>query len=87
MASLRILLLSFLYLFVSLPFLQAQNGHQIEGFIDGFTESEAYLAYYFGEKQYLKDTAEVVDGSFVFAGAETLDKGPLIFIVRAQDQI
>lgn len=55
--------------------LLAQSGYQIELDVNGFTGSEAYLAYYYGEKQYIKDTVAAAGGHFVFQGEESLDPG------------
>ena len=55
--------------------LMAQDGHQIEVEIDGFTEDKAFLAYYYWDKQYIQDTAVVEDGKFAFKGDTPLDQG------------
>lgn len=59
----------------------AQDGYHIDIQVDGFTESEAYLAYYYGDKQYLKDTAQAVDGKFTFEGDERLDGGIYLVVM------
>jgi len=61
--------------------LHAQPGYQIEVSVDHFTEDEAYLAYYYGDKKYLKDTAAVADGRFVFQGDEKLDGGMYLVVL------
>ncbi|WP_395768326.1 DUF4369 domain-containing protein [Aquirufa sp.] len=54
-----------------------QSGFQIKGKIKGLSNTEVYLAHYFGSnQQVIKDTAKVDEsGEFVFQGAENLDEG------------
>ena len=52
-----------------------QSGYEIQIQVDGFSQNEAYLAYYYGDKQYIKDTASAAKGSFTFQGEEALDGG------------
>lgn len=60
---------------------QAQSGYQIKGTVKGVADTTCMLAYYFGDKQYAKDTAVIdANGSFVFQGNETL-KGGIYMIV------
>lgn len=65
--------------------LLAQEGHKIDIDVEGFTSSEAYLAYYYGDKQYIKDTAAVTDGAFVFAGEEPLDGGIYLVVLPPEN--
>jgi len=56
----------------------AQNsGFQIKGKIKGLSNTDVYLAHYFGSnQQVIKDTAKVDErGEFVFQGTENLDQG------------
>ncbi|MCB0840649.1 MAG: DUF4369 domain-containing protein, partial [Bacteroidetes bacterium] len=71
---------SLFWLIPNLP-LHAQQGYEIDVAVNGFRASEAYLAYYYGNKQYIKDTAEVVKGSFTFAGEEPLDGGIYLVVL------
>ena len=67
-----------LLLCVTLPmqsFSADQESYSFRFKINGLTDSVAYLANYFGAKQYYKDTAEVVDGSFAFEGEGSLPGG------------
>ena len=41
----------------------------------GLENTDVILAYYFGGKQYAKDTAESKNGKFIFTGNEKLDGG------------
>lgn len=53
-----------------------QQGYKIEVSIKGLADSAIYLAYHFGEKQYLKDTVNLdKSGNGVFAGGEALPHG------------
>ena len=55
---------------------QAQSGYQIKGMVNGVADTTCILAYYFGDKQYAKDTADIdSNGSFVFKGSEALKGG------------
>ena len=59
----------------------AQTGHKIEGTIKGVSDTSCILAYYFGDKQYAKDTAVIDEnGSFKFEGEKAL-KGGIYMIV------
>ncbi|MBI1223705.1 MAG: redoxin domain-containing protein [Bacteroidetes bacterium] len=62
-------------------------GYQIKVKIDGFDQKEAYLGYYFGDKQYLKDTAYVeADGKFYFEGNEKLAAGMYLIVLPPDNQ-
>ncbi len=50
--------------------------YQIKGNIKGITNADVYLANYYGDKQYLKDTAHAdATGNFVFEGKPLLPGG------------
>lgn len=71
----RFLLLALTAIF-SLGNLMANGGYEITVKIDGYTQSEAYLAYHYGDKQYIKDTVQVNEaGDLVFSGEEELEPG------------
>ncbi len=60
---------------------QSQSGYQIKGTVKGVADTTCMLAYYFGDKQYAKDTADIdANGSFFFKGNEPL-KGGIYMIV------
>ncbi len=62
----------------------AQNkakGYKIVAEIEGFSESEAYLANYFMDKQYIVDTAAVIDGKAIFKGDEPLKQGTYLLVL------
>ena len=57
-------------------------GHNIKVKITGVTDSVCYLANYYGEKQYYKDTANFnQDGYLVFKGSDTLPGGVYSIII------
>ncbi len=65
-------ILSFLLFFSA----KAIDGYRIEVHVDGLQDTVSYLAYYFGERQFLKDTARVDNsGHFLFEGSERLNPG------------
>lgn len=67
--------------------LSQKVGYQIKVKIEGFQQKEAYLGYYFGDKQYLKDTAYVEpDGRFYFEGNEKLDPGIYLIVLPPDNQ-
>lgn len=57
------------------------KGYEIKIKVKGFQQKEAYLAYYFGDKQYIKDTAQVTNGEFVFSDPETRLPGGIYLVV------
>lgn len=64
-----------------LPSLIWGQGYEIDIQVEGFSGTEAYLAYYMGDKQYVKDTAAVQAGQFVFKGTEKLDGGIYLVVM------
>lgn len=64
-----------------------QSGYEIELNIDGCAEGNAILAYYYGNKQYIKDSTKVdANGRFVFKGDEALDQGIYIAVMPPDNQ-
>ncbi len=62
--------------------LSAQEGYRVEVEIDGFTEDQLYLGYYYGDKQYLKDTVDRSEaGTFVFEDDEPLFPGVYLVVL------
>ncbi len=79
-------LFAFLLLFASQNII-AQNGYKIELEITNFEEKEAYLAYYYGDKPYIKDTVTINDtGTFIFEGTEELDGGIYLLVLPPNNQ-
>lgn len=70
------LLLLAITAFLGLGNLIANGGYEIKVKIDGYDGKEIFLAYHYGDKQYVKDTVMLNDqGYFVFEGAEPLEPG------------
>ena len=57
------------------------GGFSIDVHVEGFGDTVAYLANYFLDKQYIVDTAEVVDGRFAFAGDTLLPEGTYLVVL------
>lgn len=55
------------------------NAYQIKVKVNKFQGDVAYIGYPYGDKKYLADTAEVINGEFIFQGEKPLDGG-LYFI-------
>ncbi len=69
-------------LFPSLLFGQLKNGYEIDVTIDGLQDSSIFLAYHFGDKQYIKDTISLSKtGSAKFSGNETLPQGIYMIVL------
>lgn len=78
----RILTFFALILIPTLAFSDSKVGYQIKVKVDGIEAKEAYLGYYFGDKQYLKDTAYLEsDGRFYFEGNEPLLPGMYMVVL------
>ncbi len=80
----RLLFLQIFFLTItSLTTVSAQKvGYQIKVNVEGFDQGELYLGYFFGDKQYIKDTAYVeADGRFYFEGNEKLDPGIYMIVL------
>jgi thiol-disulfide isomerase/thioredoxin len=62
---------------------QAQSGYKINFKIKGWKDTTVYLAHYFGESKYIKDTARVKsDGTFFFDNKNTLPQGVYFLVVN-----
>ncbi len=62
----------------------AEEGHRITINIKGQSNTEYFLAYHFGNRQYIKDTAQVnVAGQAIFSGPERLTPG--LYLVVMED--
>lgn len=65
----------FLFVTILLPGLLFGQSYKIEISVADLDAQEAYLAYYMGDKQYIKDTVDVQNGEMTFSGEEYLDAG------------
>lgn len=63
-------------------FSNAQLAYEYKGQISGLKDTTCMLAYYYGDKQYAKDTADIdSQGNFVFSGDNTLDHGMYMVVL------
>ncbi|MGQ9619878.1 MAG: thioredoxin-like domain-containing protein [Bacteroidales bacterium] len=71
------LILIFFFFSISVSLLcQLKNGYEIKVKLNGLADSTVYLAYHYGDKQYLKDTLRLDrTGSGTFKGNEALPQG------------
>jgi thiol-disulfide isomerase/thioredoxin len=77
MRILSILLFSLLFN----PFAQAQNAYEIKANIKPFNKGYLFLAYHFGSKQYLIDSANIdANGQAIFSGAKKLQGGVYMIV-------
>lgn len=69
-------------LFTSILQAQQKAGYNIEVSIKGLADSAIYLAYHFGDKQYLKDTIRLdKSGKGLFYGKEPLPQGIYMIVL------
>ena len=61
-------------------------GFAISVEVEGFGDTVAYLANYFLDKQYIVDTAEVVDGRFTFEGDTLLPEGTYLVVLPPDNE-
>jgi thiol-disulfide isomerase/thioredoxin len=79
--------LIFTFLFSSYAFLFANGGYEIKVKITDFDQTEAYLGYHYGDKQYIKDTVQISnDGYLTFRGDEALEGGVYLVILPPENQ-
>ncbi len=61
------------------------NGYNIKITVEGVRDSLIYLANYFGDKQYIKDSTHAdINGSFTFKGKEALPGGIYLVVLPAK---
>ncbi len=78
---------SFTFIFTFFTFCNlafAQN-YAISGQVEGLADGDVLLGYYYGEKQYVKDTVQSVNGAFIFEGESALDAG-MYFMLLSDKQ-
>jgi|AntAceMinimDraft_17_1070374.scaffolds.fasta_scaffold00593_1 thiol-disulfide isomerase/thioredoxin len=74
--------LLFVFVLFNVLLIQAKDGYNIKVKVKGIKDTICYLANYYGDKQYLKDTANVDSkGNFVFQGQEQLPGGIYIIVL------
>ena len=77
-------LIFFILLIISYSTLAQTSKYKIEGEVTGLQDTEVILAYYFGGKQYAKDTAISKNGKFIFSGNEELEGGMYLVVLPEQ---
>jgi thiol-disulfide isomerase/thioredoxin len=78
----KILVFLFTLFLPATVFCQVKNNHEISLTISGLSDSSVYLAYHFGNKQYLTDTARLDGkGRGVFKGDEKLEQGIYMIVL------
>jgi thiol-disulfide isomerase/thioredoxin len=66
----------FLFVFTAVTFRTLAGGYEIKVTVKGLSDSTCQLAYYFGDKQYIKDSAKAdTKGNLIFKGPEDLPGG------------
>ncbi len=71
-----------LFLFSATSFCQLKNNLEISLIISGLQDSSIYLAYHFGDKQYIKDTVTLdKKGHAVIMGTEKLPQGIYMIVL------
>lgn len=69
----------------TLSCVMADRGYRITVETEGLNEGDVMLAYHFGDRQYLQDTARMVrPGFYVFEGENQLDRGMYLVVVPGQ---
>ena len=78
-----IFILSFLFvaLFTVHASADVDPGYRIEVTLDQFEGDTLLLGYYFGKAQYIKDTAVIDKGKFVFEGSDELKPGVYLLVI------
>ncbi len=78
------LLSTILFLFFQTTELKAQEGYSLSFQVKGWSDTTAYLGYYYGESTYIKDTAKVdTKGRFTFKSNTSLLQG-MYMVVRGK---
>jgi thiol-disulfide isomerase/thioredoxin len=78
----KVLIIVLLSLVSSFSFSQLKNGYEIDITIHGLQDSSIYLAYHFGDKQYIKDTLKLDKAGHVIAhGQEILPQGIYMIVL------
>lgn len=81
----RVLLFCFLFKLNPLVINGQDSGFKIEVKIKNFPAEEVYLAYYYGDKTYIKDTAYKKNDRFIFSGSEKLPGGNYLIVAPPND--
>jgi len=78
----RAIPLIILFLITAIADCQLKYNHEISVTVTGLRDSSVYLAYHFGDKQYITDTAKLDNRGYgVFSGPETLPQGIYMIVL------
>lgn len=81
----RFFILTALIALMSASAFSQKGGYNLSFKIEGLKNVECYLANYYGNKQYIKDTAQTnVNGEFVFTDTEALGGGIYLVVMPGQ---
>jgi thiol-disulfide isomerase/thioredoxin len=83
--SIQIIGFFFALLFSASQISAQSDAYHIKVKVKNLKDTVAYLGYYYGEKQYVKDTSRVVHGLTEFKGSESLDQGLYFFYAPANN--
>lgn len=80
-------LLLLMLTWIAYSFAWAGDGYQIRVKINGYQNDTLYLAYHFGDKQYIKDTIiRNSTGDFIFEGDKKLESGVYLVVMAPKNQ-
>jgi len=74
-----------LYILTIATALQGANDYEIKIKINGYKDTVCYLASYYGDQTFLKDTIEIVNGIATFKGEGSLPGGIYMFVLDADN--
>ena len=77
--------LSFIFAIFLLNNILFAQGYSIFGKIDGLSDGKVLLGYYYGDKQFVKDTVNSYQGFFHFKSKENLQSG-MYFVLLANKE-
>jgi len=78
----KLIFILFLTLAPAFLYGQIKNGYEINISIHGLQDSSIYLAYHFGDKQYIKDTIRLSkSGTAIISGQEVLPQGIYMIVL------
>lgn len=83
--NLKKLLFSTLFSILFISCVLAEKGYRIDVQVHGLQDTTAFLAYHYGNRQYVQDTVKIDNnGKFVFQGPEKLDPGMYMVVLPGQ---
>ena len=82
--ALTYLIYIFLFSFYNTNILKGADSYEIKIKINGYKDTVCYLAYHYGDKQYMRDTTDIIKGIATFKGKEELASGIYMFVLDAK---